>query len=92
MSVGPVQGNSNGPDLKSMGLSSPMEVIDILGALKVDGKPVILDDKALLDPNLKAQSVIKYFNENFNMKPNELPHLASVIKKDLKAGKLGWEA
>ena len=69
-----------------------MEVIDILGALKVDGQPVIIDDKAFLNPQMKAEQVLKYFNENFNMRPNELPHLASVIKKDLKAGNLGWEA
>lgn len=93
MATGPVQGNnSNGPDLKALGLSSPMEVIDILAALKIDGRPVIIDDKAQLDPNAKAQSVMKFFNDNFGMQPKELPHLASVIKKDLKAGKLGWEA
>jgi hypothetical protein len=92
MAIAPVSNNQTGPDLKALGLSSPMEVIDILGALNIDGSPVITDDKAALDPNLKAQSVIKFFNENFNVKPNELPHLASVIKKDLKAGKLGWEA
>ena len=91
MAVGP-DNNNQGPDLKALGLNSPMEVIDILGALKIDGQPVITDDKAVLDPNLKAQSVIKFFNENFNMKPNELPNLASVIKNDLKAGRLTFEA
>lgn len=81
--------NQTGPDLKALGLNSPMEVIDILAALKIDGKPVILDDKALLDPNAKAQTVIKYFNENFSMRPNELPHLAAAIKRDVKNGKAG---
>jgi len=84
--------NQGGLDLKTLGLNSPMEVIDILAALKVDGKPVITDDKALLNPQVKAEHVMNYFKENFNMKSNELPHLASVIKRDLKAGKLGWEA
>jgi len=84
--------NQTGPDLKALGLNSPMEVIDILASLKIDGTPVIIDDKAFLNPQMKAEQVIKYFNENFNMKPNELPHLASTIKRDLKAGKLGWEA
>ena len=81
-----------GPDLKALGLISPMEVIDILGAMKIDGQPVIIDDKAFLNPQMKAEQVLKFFNENFNMKPSELPHLAAVVKKDLKAGKLGWEA
>jgi len=84
--------NQGGLDLKTLGLNSPMEVIDILAALKVDGKPVITDDKALLNPQVKAEHVMSYFKENFNLKSNELPHLASVIKRDLKAGKLGWEA
>jgi hypothetical protein len=69
-----------------------MEVIDILGAMKIDGQPVIIDDKAHLNPQMKAEQVIKFFNENFNVKPNDLPHLASVVKNDLKARKLGWEA
>jgi hypothetical protein len=92
MAIDSAKTNPSGPDLKALGLNSPMEVIDILAALKIDGKPVIIDDKAHLDPNLKAQTVMKFFNENFNMQPKELPHLASVIKRDLKAGKLGWEA
>jgi len=92
MAIDTGRANQSGPDLKALGLNSPMEIIDILGALKVDGKPVIVDDKAFLNPQMKAETVIKFFNENFNIKPNELPHLASVIKRDLKAGKLGWEA
>ena len=92
MAVGPVQTNTSGPDLKGLGLSSPMEIIDILGALKIDGQPVITDDKAHLNPTVKAEAVVKFFTDNFNMKPSELPHLASVVKRDLKAGKLGWEA
>jgi hypothetical protein len=92
MAIGPVAGNSNGPDLKALGLNSPMEVIDILGAMNIDGQPVITDDKAHLNPTVKAETVVKFFTENFNMKPSELPQLASVVKRDLKAGKLGWEA
>ena len=80
-----------GPDLKALGLNSPIEVIDILGALKIDGKPVILDDKAFLNPQLKTEQIVKFFKDNYNVKPNELPHLAAVIKKDLKQGKIGWE-
>jgi len=92
MAVGPIQSNSGGPDLKALGLSSPMEVIDILGALKIDGQPVITDDKAYINPQIKAEQVVKYFNLNFGLQPKELPQLASVVKRDLKAGKLGWEA
>ncbi|MCU0640689.1 MAG: hypothetical protein MUC35_01225 [Candidatus Margulisbacteria bacterium] len=92
MASGPVQNNSGGPDLKSLGLNSPLEVIDILGAMKIDGRPVITDDKAHLNPTVKAETVVKFFTENFNMKPSELPHLASVVKRDLQAGKLDWKA
>ena len=80
----------SGPNLQALGLKSPMEVIDILALLKVDGEPIILDDKALLDPNLKAQAVIEYFQKRFNVKPSDLPYLASLIKHDLKRGKIGW--
>ncbi|MFC1510794.1 hypothetical protein ACFL5U_00180 [Candidatus Margulisiibacteriota bacterium] len=83
---------SNSPNLKSLGFNSPMDVIDILAELKVDGEPVIKDDNALLNPKLKAQTVMQYFTEKFNFKPAELPHLAATVKRDLKAGKLGWEA
>jgi len=92
MAVETARANQAGPDLKALGLNSPMEVIDILAALKIDGKPIIIDDKAFLNPQMKAEQVMKYFHENFGMKTNELPHLASVIKRDLKAGKLRWEA
>jgi len=92
MAIGARETNQPGPNLKALGFDSPMEVIDLLAALKIDGKPVIMDDKAFLNPQMKAEQVIKFFNENFNIKPNELPRLASVIKQDLKNGKLGWEA
>jgi hypothetical protein len=91
MAVTPTPSNT-GPDLQALGLKSSMEVIDILGALKIDGQPVITDDKAQLNPQIKAEQVVKYFNQNFGLQPKELPHLAAVVKKDLKAGKLGWEA
>ena len=65
-----------------------MEVIDILGALNVGGNLVITDDNALLNPKLKAEQVVSFFKENFNANPNELPQLASIIKGDLKAGRL----
>lgn len=84
------QTKASGPNLQALGLKSPMEVIDILGALKIDGVPVILDDKAFLNPQLKAELVIRYFTEKFKVKPNELPYVASLIKKDLKNGKLKW--
>jgi hypothetical protein len=80
--------NQAGPNLQALGLKSPMEVIDILGAVKIDGAPIITDDKAFLNPQLKAELVVRYFNEKFGVKPSELPHLASLIKRDLKSGKL----
>lgn len=83
-----VKGNTGGPNLEALGLKSPMEVIDILGALDLGGTLVITDDKAFLNPQLKAQQVMTFFKENFNLKPSDLPQLASIVKQDLKAGKL----
>lgn len=68
-----------------------MEVIDILASLRIDGEPVVKDDKAFLNPDQKANAVINYF-KNFGVAPNELPHLASVIKQELRQGKINWEA
>jgi hypothetical protein len=81
---------SAGPNFQALGLKSPMEVIDILALLKIDGEPIIKDDKMLLDPKQKAQAVIEYFYNKFEVKPIDLPYLASLIKRDLKQGKLGW--
>ena len=78
------KGKSAGPNLQALGLKSPMEIIDLLALLKIDGEPVIKDDRALLDPKLKAQAVMEYFHKKFNVKPNDLPYLASLIKHDLK--------
>jgi hypothetical protein len=75
---------NKGPNLKLLGFKSPMEVIDILSIIKIDGEPVIKDDKAFLDPNLKAQEVISYFKKNFDIDPNLLPYFASVIKNKIK--------
>jgi len=84
------QQKSKGPDLKTLGLKSAQEVFDLLALLKIDGEPIIKDDRQLLDPKAKAQAVFKYFHETFDVEPDELPLLASLIKKDLKAGKIGW--
>jgi len=83
------KGKQAGPNLQALGLKSPMEVIDILALLKIDGEPVIKDDRALLDPKLKAQIIMEYFHKKFNVKPNDLPYLASLIKKELKHKKAG---
>jgi hypothetical protein len=94
MAIGPIQGNSASASAPSLayGIRDANEVITILGALKIDGTPVITDDKAALNPQMKAEQVMKFFNDNFKIKPADLPQVASVIKQDLKAGKLGWEA
>lgn len=84
------QAKSNpGPNLKALGFKSPMEIIDLLALLKIDGEPIIKDDRALLNPKLKTQAVAEYFLKNYNVKPNDLPYLASLIKHDLKHGKIG---
>lgn len=88
--MAPVQGKASVPDLQKLGVTAG-QIFDILGALKVDGQPVISDDRAFTDPNLKAQAVLEYFNKNFGISPNELPYLASVIKQDLRQGRIDWE-
>lgn len=75
-------------DLKALGLKSPMEVIDILSLLRIDGEPVIKDDKDLLDPKRKAQAVVEFYTSNFQIEPKDLPYLASLVKHDIKHGKI----
>jgi len=83
------QKQAAGPNLQALGLKSPMEVIDILALLVIDGIPVIKNSHALLDPQAKAQEVIEFFVNNFQAKPNDLPYLASLVKRDLKNRKYG---
>ncbi len=83
------QKQAAGPNLQALGLKSPMEVIDILALLKIDGEPVIKDDKVVLDPQAKAQAVIEFYVNKFNARPNDLPYLASLVKKDLKNRRMG---
>ncbi|MDD5593255.1 MAG: hypothetical protein PHG97_00760 [Candidatus Margulisbacteria bacterium] len=85
-----VQEKNSGPNFQALGFKSPMEVIDLLAMLKIDGEPIIKDDSALLDPKAKAQAIMQYFAEKHNMKPNDLPYIAAVIKQDLKAGRIKW--
>jgi hypothetical protein len=85
-----VEQQTKQPNLQALGFKSPMEVIDLLALLKIDGEPVIKDDRALTDPKLKVQAVMEYFASKFNIKPSDLPYLASLIKQDLKHGKIGW--
>ncbi|MFH1541644.1 MAG: hypothetical protein ABIE84_00945 [bacterium] len=78
-----------GPDLKALGFNSPMDIIDLLALLKVDGKAIVSNNQAILDPKLKAQAVMEYFQREFKIQPSDLPYLASLIKQDLKHGKIG---
>ena len=84
------QVKSKGPNLQALGLKSPMEAIDILGLLRIDGHPIIKDDNTLLDPQAKANTIVEYFHKNYNLKPSQLPYLASIIKQQLKSGQLSW--
>jgi len=86
----PNTANRQGPNLEALGLKSPIEVIDILALVKIDGEPVIKNDQHLLDPKAKTQAVMEYFHAKFNLLPSDLPYLASLIKHDLKNGKLNW--
>lgn len=78
--------NQSVSNLSALGFKTPMDVIDILAILKIDGEPVIKDDRAFLDPKLKVKEVMSYFKEKFNVKPDELPYLASAIKDEMKKG------
>jgi hypothetical protein len=84
--------NEKDTNLKTLGLKSPLEVIDILGALKIDGVPIINDEKVILNQQLKAEAIFKFFATKFGVKPNELPIIASLIKKKLKTGELRFGA
>ncbi len=80
--------NEKESNLQALGIKSPIEVLDILGALKIDGAPIISDEKVILNPQLKAEAIFKYFAAKFGVKPNELPYIAALIKKKLKTGEL----
>jgi len=81
---------NKGPDLKALGFKSPAEIIDILAMLKIDGERVIKDDSVLLNPQAKAKSVMGFFIKRFKLDPAKLPYLASLVKHDLKNGKISW--
>lgn len=80
------QDNKAGINLQLLGFKSPMEVIDLLALIKVDGEPVVKDDKSFLDPRIKAKEVLEYFHNNFGVIPDELPFVAYVIKNKIKKG------
>ncbi|MBU0672186.1 MAG: hypothetical protein KJ732_04060 [Candidatus Margulisbacteria bacterium] len=84
------QTKTKGPDLKALGLKSAQEIFDLLALLKIGGEPIIKDDRQLLDPKEKAKAIFEYFHKNYGMEPDAIPYLASLIKRDLKAGKIGW--
>jgi len=79
---------NKGPNLKALGFNNPMDIIDLLALIKIDGEPIIKDEQVLLDPKLKAQAVMEYFLKRFNLKPNDLPYFASLLKNDMKQRKL----
>ncbi|MBU0671990.1 MAG: hypothetical protein KJ732_03060 [Candidatus Margulisbacteria bacterium] len=84
------QTKTKGPDLKALGLNSAQEVFDLLALLKIDGEPIIKEDRQLLDPKEKAKAVFDYFYNEYEVEPEDLPYIASLIKKDLKSGKIAW--
>jgi len=73
-----------GPNIEALRFKNPLEIIDLLALLKIDGEPIIKDEQAILDPKIKARAVVEYFQTKFNLGPNDLPYLASLIKKDIK--------
>jgi hypothetical protein len=75
---------------KQNNLNSLQEVIDLLALLKVDGEPIIKNDQDLLDPKQKTKAVLEFFSDKFKISPEDIPYLASLVKKDLKNGKIGW--
>jgi len=86
----PTKPTQTGPNLKALGFNSPMEVIDLLALIKVDGEPIIKDDQVLLNPQLKADTIVRYFHDKFQVKPNLLPYIAATIKRGLKNGQIKW--
>lgn len=84
------QVKKSGPDFKALGLKSAAEIIDILAMLKIEGERVIKDDSVLLNPQAKAKSVMEFFIKRFRLDPAKLPYLASLVKHDLKNGKISW--
>jgi hypothetical protein len=90
MAIAQEQTKQKGPDLKALGLKSAAEIFDLLALLKIDGEPVIKEDQSLLDPREKARAVFEYFHHKFDLEPENLPYLASLIKRDLQNGKLNW--
>jgi hypothetical protein len=80
------QEKQGGINLQLLGFKSPMEVIDLLALIKVDGDPVVKDDKSFLDPRLKAKEVMEYFHKHFGVIPDKLPFIAYVIKNKIKKG------
>jgi hypothetical protein len=84
------QKKSGGLNLQALGFNSPMEIIDLLALIKVDGVPVISDDSACLNPKTKTEHVLRFFQEKFGVKAPLLPYVASIIKKNLKTGKIRW--
>jgi hypothetical protein len=72
------------PNFEALGFKSPMEIIDLLALLKIDGEPIIKDEQIVLDPKLKAQAVMEFFLKNYNVPPNDLPYLAALVKKEIK--------
>ncbi|MBU0502319.1 MAG: hypothetical protein KJ811_03625 [Candidatus Margulisbacteria bacterium] len=84
------EAKKSGPNFKALGLKSPAEVIDLLALLSIDNQKIISDERVLLNPKLKANAVMDYFHKNFKMDLADLPYLASMIKHDLKTGKVSW--
>lgn len=76
-----------GPNLPLLGFKTPMDVIDLLAIIKIDDEPVIKEERCLLDPKLKAQAVMEYYYKKFKVDPNDLPYLASLVKKEIKQRK-----
>lgn len=75
------------PDLQKLGFKDPDAVINFLAVCSFGGKSVINDLQLALTLKGKADQVIKFFQDH-GVKINELPQLASMIKNDIRAGKV----
>jgi len=64
---------------------SAMDVLKYID-IDIDGKPLVSRD--ITDPNERAQALIKAYKEKYSLSANELPSVASVIKKAILSSKI----
>ncbi len=80
---------NSGPNIQALGWKSVGQVFGFLSLVKVDGKPIV-PPEILNDPKQTAQAITAYFQKNYGVSPQKIPHLATAIKRALKNGDVDW--